>query len=409
MSVRGTPGEDRKAMRANRNMMALCVLGCLAGIPAAAQGDKTVAAAVIRVTYPRPLPISRVDLPPKDLGFAGAVLGNADNMTTGGFMGQTFTVETVEVPPEGAVAAAEDLLGRGVDFVVTLADAKETLAIADAVGDRAMVLNALAPEDSLRNADCRKNTVHVAPSLSMETDALAQFLAWKRWTKWFLIEGSHPNDTALAAAYKTSAAKFGASIVEDRVFEDTGGARRTDSGLAQIQAQMPVFTQSAAAHDVVVVADQNEVFGGYVPYHTWDPRPVVGSAGLRAVSWSPAQEAWGGTQLQSRFEKLAGRPMRAEDYNAWLAIRSLGEAATRTNGTDFAAMRDYILSPDLQLAGFKGQALNFRDWDHQLRQPVLLASDHLVVSVSPQDGFLHQVTPLDTLGTDRPETKCVFK
>jgi len=28
------------------------------------------------------------------------------------------------------------------------------------------------------------------------------------------------------------------------------------------------------------------------------------------------------------------------------------------------------------------------------------------VSVSPQEGFLHQVSKLDTLGIDRPETKC---
>jgi hypothetical protein len=26
--------------------------------------------------------------------------------------------------------------------------------------------------------------------------------------------------------------------------------------------------------------------------------------------------------------------------------------------------------------------------------------------VSPQEGFLHQVSELDTLGVDRPETKC---
>jgi hypothetical protein len=28
------------------------------------------------------------------------------------------------------------------------------------------------------------------------------------------------------------------------------------------------------------------------------------------------------------------------------------------------------------------------------------------VSVSPQEGFLHQVSPLDTLGLDRPESAC---
>ncbi len=390
-------------------MLLLTIAVVPSAAPVSAQTPVTIAAAVIRVNYRPPLPISRLDLAPKDLGFAGAELANADNMTTGAFMGQTFTVETIDVPPEGAVAAMEEALGRGVHYVAVMANAADTLALADAAGDRALVFNDLAPDDRLRGEDCRANLAHVAPSRSMEADAVAQFLAWKRWTNWFLIEGSHPEDKALGDAYRTSAAKFGARIVEDRVFEDTGGARRTDSGLTQIQAQMPVFTQSAPDHDVVITADENEVFAGYVPYHTWDPRPVLGSAGLRPVTWHPAMEAWGGTQLQTRFQKLAGRPMRPEDYNVWLSLRAVGEAATRTAKGDLASLRDYILGPDLQLAGFKGQSLSFRDWDHQLRQPILLASDNLVVTVSPQDGFLHQVTPLDTLGTDRPETKCVFK
>ena len=50
--------------------------------------------------------------------------------------------------------------------------------------------------------------------------------------------------------------------------------------------------------------------------------------------------------------------------------------------------------------------LSFRSWDGQLRQPVLLAADRSLVSVSPQDGFLHPKTELDTLGHDQPETGC---
>jgi hypothetical protein len=30
----------------------------------------------------------------------------------------------------------------------------------------------------------------------------------------------------------------------------------------------------------------------------------------------------------------------------------------------------------------------------------------MLVTVSPQQGFLHQVSELDTLGIDKPETKC---
>ena len=98
--------------------------------------------------------------------------------------------------------------------------------------------------------------------------------------------------------------------------------------------------------------------------------------------------------------------MRPEDYNVWVGLRALGEAATRTASTDPAALRDYILGPDFELAAFKGQPVTFRSWDGQLRQPILLAADNVVVSVSPQDEFVHQFSPLDTLGIDQPETEC---
>ena len=139
----------------------------------------------------------------------------------------------------------------------------------------------------------------------MLADALAQFLMWKNWPEWFLVAGSHPEDEGLAQAYRRAAAKFGAKIVEERVLEDTGGARRTDSGHVQVQKQMPVFTQRAPDHDVLIAADENDIFAAYLPYQTWDPRPVAGSAGLVPRSWHPAMEAWGATQFQNRFERLS--------------------------------------------------------------------------------------------------------
>lgn len=374
--------------------------------PLAATAADVVATGVIRVEGERLLPLSRLDLPPEDLGIAGARLGIADNNTTGSFMGQEFTLEAVSVPPDRAIAAVEEMIGKGVQFLVTLADAETTLQMADAAGDRALVMNALAPDDRLRNEDCRANLLHTAPSRSMLTDAVAQYLMVKRWDEWFLIEGSHPKDRELAESYRRSAAKFGAEIVEERVYEDTGGARRTDSGTVQVQAQMPVFTQSAADHDVVVAADESEVFAAHLPYHTWEPRPVAGSAGMEPVSWHAAQEAWGGTQMQTRFEKQSARPMRSEDWNAWVAIRALGEGATRARSVGYDEIVGYIEGPDLKLGVFKGDPASFRSWDGQLRQPVLLVAGDMMVSVSPQEPFVHQVSTLDTLGTDRPETEC---
>ena len=61
------------------------------------------------------------------------------------------------------------------------------------------------------------------------------------------------------------------------------------------------------------------------------------------------------------------------------------------------------------LAAFKGVPLSFRIWDHQLRQPILIAQPAAMVSVAPEPGFLHERTPLDTLGTDQSESACRFR
>lgn len=385
--------------------LAVCLgVSLLCATSAVAQSEYR--AALLRVDAPKPLPISRLDLPPPDLGLAGATLATSDNMTTGSFMKQTYTMEAVVATPETAEAEMKRLAAEGIQFIVTMADEDMTVKLADAAGEGVLVINASATGDRLRGADCRPNLLHTAPSDAMLTDALAQFLAWKRWTRWFLIEGSHPEDKALAESYKRAAKKFGARIVEERVYEDRGGARRTDSGQVPGQQEMPAFTQRAAEHDVVVVADHSGYFADYLPYHTWEPRPVTGSAGLEPESWSPAHEAWAGMQFQSRFEKISNRPARPEDYQVWMALRSLGEAATRTRSEDFTTLRDYIASGKMELAAFKGQKLTFRDWDGQLRQPILLVAGPVVATVSPQAEFLHQVSQLDTLGIDRPETQC---
>jgi ABC transporter substrate binding protein (PQQ-dependent alcohol dehydrogenase system) len=215
-----------------------------------------------------------------------------------------------------------------------------------------------------------------------------------------------PRRRAVGGCLPPIGERFGARVLKDVQFKDTGGARQTDSGVVQTQQQVPVFTQGLPDYDVLVTADENDVFANYLPYRTWDARPVVGSAGLRPVSWSPGSESWGGAQLQDRFIRMAHRRMTPLDMQAWTACRMIGEAASRCGSTDPAAIMVDMKRPDFGIAAYKGQKLTLRDWDLQLRQPILLDDGRSVVSISPQPGFLHQVTELDTLGFDRPETRC---
>ena len=366
----------------------------------------------IKIGYLRGPPIktklSLMDVPAEDEGVAGARLGLDDDNTTGRFLDQTFSIVEKRLKAgEDPVAAATALADQHAQLLLVDLDADSLLKVADAMkGKGGLVFNISAIDDRLREEDCRAGVVHVAPARTMLADALAQYLVWKKWRKWLLVFGSHDKDKALADAYRRAAKRFGAKIVEEREFKDTGGARRTDSGIVELQRQIPGFLQGAADHDVVITADESEVFAGYVPYRTWDPRPVAGSAGLTATTWNPAFDQWGAVQLQNRFIKINRRFMTPLDLQAWTAIRMIGEGAAHAGSGEPAVIAGYVKGPEFSVAGFKGQKLTLREWNGQLRQPILLFDGRNTVSVSPQEGFLHQFTELDTLGLDRPETKC---
>ncbi|MGI9421009.1 MAG: ABC transporter substrate-binding protein [Geminicoccaceae bacterium] len=389
-------------------IMAVIIGLALAGHAKAADG-LAVDVTYLKKEVERLAPLSLLDpIEIPDEGMAGAELGLADNATTGGFLGHDYALSEVRVPVDGdPVATAKETLTAGASLLILDVPADDLLAIADLPeAEEAILFNVGAEDDRLRTEECRANIFHIIPSRAMKADALAQFLAWKRWRHWFLIHGTAEADLLMKAALERAAVKFGAEIVETRAYEYEATARRTDTGHVQVQTQLPVFTQDAEEHDVIVTADESDVFGEYLSYRTWDPAPVTGTHGLRPTAWHRSHEAWGGTQMQGRFEDNAGRWMTEKDYVAWLAMRSLGEAVTRTSSADSAALRDYLRGEDFEVAAFKGEALTFRTWNQQMRQPVLLVSPRMLVSVSPQDEFLHQRTPLDTLGFDQPESQC---
>jgi ABC transporter substrate binding protein (PQQ-dependent alcohol dehydrogenase system) len=337
---------------------------------------------------------------PEDSGQRGAELAIKDSNTTGRFLNQKYQLSQVVSQDFSAISEqAATLYSRGIRLFVTDIPAKELQLLADQLGDQALLFNAGAQDDALRTTVCLNNLLHTIPSRAMLTDALAQWLQVKRLTRWLLITGTTPEDTAYAEAMKRAAKRFGHKIVAEKHWSFDTDLRRS------AQKEMPVFTQTDE-YDVVVVADERGDFGEYVLYNTWYPRPVVGTQGLTPVAWHRVVEQWGAAQLQSRFDQLAQRWMNNKDYAAWLAVRSIAEAVTRTKKTEVDAIKHFIASAQFELAGFKGRKLSYRAWNGQLRQPIPLVHARSLVSQSPQEGFLHPVSELDTLGFDKPESQC---
>jgi len=383
-------------------MVCVAALALWAGAARAEQGNVAVVRiAVLSQLVERPPALSNLELPPDDSGLLGARMAIMENNTTGRFMKQRFELREKIVPVRGDVVAAfKELVGDGFRFIVANLSPGSLLRVADLPEAKdVLIFNAGAPDDILRNEQCRANILHTIPSRAMMADALAQYLVWKRWPKWFLVVGRRKEDRLFAGALKRAANRFGAKIVAEKVWAFGPDARRT------AKLEVPVFTQDVD-YDVLIAADEIGEFGEYLMYRTWEPRLVAGTQGLVPTTWDRAHEQWGSAQLQSRFLKTFKRWMNQLDYTVWAAIRAIGEGATRSRSNQFKDIADYIHSEKFVLAGFKGQKLTFRDWNGQLRQPILLATPKAVVSVSPQKRFLHQRTQLDTLGYDKPESIC---
>ncbi len=339
---------------------------------------------------------------PEDSGLRGAQLAVDDSNTTGKFLKHHYSfTSAVEEDPAKLIEAAKQQYEQGLRYFVANMPRASLLQLQAALGKDAIIFNAGSYDDTLRNQDCRANVLHTLPSRAMLTDALAQWLKARRIGKVLLITGSTEEDAAYAAAFKRASKRFGIKIVDEKSWTFETDMRRT------AQREMPLFTQ-AKEYDMVILADERGDFGEYVLYNTWYPRPVGGTQGLKPAAWDPVIEQWGAAQLQSRFVKLTNRRMNAVDYAAWAGVRSIAEAVTRINKADPASVFAYMTSDQFELAAFKGRKMDYRSWNHQLRQPIPLVHSRSVVSQSPQEGFLHPTNELDTLGYDKPESSCKF-
>ena len=403
--LNNTRADTHISVNAMLKVSLLLLLGCILFSANSAAQELDVPVVYISRDIEPLLPLSLIDKRVEKDGFAGAQLGLADNQTTGSFLGHTYRLVEILVPEDAdLLETLKQPEEPEPSIVVANLQTDDLLTLADAL-PQALILNTGANDDRVRHEDCRANVLHLPPSRSMLTDALAQYLAWKRWDKVVLVTGRHPEDALYAQALERAIKRFGLKVVDRKDWTTIPGARRTDSGHHSAQQEIPSFTQFKE-HDVMLVADEKDEFGEYLSYRSRTPRPVAGTQGLMPTAWHRSHEQWGATQIQRRFEKIADRIMTKRDYSSWLAMRTLGEAITNSNSADPKVLTEFILSDKFKLAGFKGKALTFRTYNGQLRQPVLVVSPRMLITVSPQQGFLHQLTELDTLGIDEPESPC---
>ncbi|MFK2823597.1 ABC transporter substrate-binding protein [Arcobacter sp. YIC-80] len=349
----------------------------------------------------KPPVLSNIIKDPNDLGLKGAQIAIKDSNKSAKFLNQKYKlIEAISYKKEELISAYEKFVKEGNNYVVLNVEddlLKELLA--HNFSSKTLFVNAKSQNSNLRKNYCNNNLLHTISSNAMLYDGLVQFLVKRDFKNIFLISGEHEKDLLIKEDIKRSIKKFGAKIVKEKTWDNNSDIRRKAS------TEFPSFTQ-ASDYDLILLADYHGDFGEFMYFNTWLPRPVAGTQGLTPVTWYKVIEAWGAAQMQSRFEKFSKRWMQSVDYSNWVAIRTIVTALTHTKTADLKTNINYIYSKDFELAAYKGRKLTFREFNGQIRMPVALVQPRALVSTSPQVGFLHPKTDLDTLGIASFEMEC---
>jgi len=341
-------------------------------------------------------------------GLEGAQFGLEESNNSGRFLGLEYRLLKVVVPPDGdAGAAVRREVAAGHRLVLADLEGADLLAAASVPeAAEALILDTRTSDDRLRQADCRDNVFHLLPSWAMRADALGQYLQTRHWQRWFLLRGAAPADQDFSAALKRAAVRFGATIVAEKSYDPGSDSADPDTARQQIQTRMPGITRLGVPYDMVMVADTTSSFGDYLLFNTAEPRPVAGTHGLVAEAWDPQFREYAARGVLYRFFRMTGREMTERDYGNWLGMAVIAEAVTRGAAPDPRSIRKYILSERFSLAANKGEGLTFRRWDHQLRQPLLLFGQRVLVSMAPLSEYRHPGYQTDTLGFDESDSEC---
>ena len=265
------------------------------------------------------------------------------------------------------------------------------------------LLNAGEADETARQSGCIANLFHTLPGERMRSDAVAQTLLARKWSRVLVLHGQMPQDIARLALVQAALKRYGLKSVAVRAFKLSADPRERDLANA-------LLLTGGVEYDAVWVVDSEFEFARTLPYRTALPRPVVGDAGLVAEAWAPHFERFGAPQLARRFARAAQRPMTSPDWAAYMAAKAVLQAALEQPANPGATqVMKALARADFGLDGFKGVRLSFRAWDQQLRQPLLLTDGVGVVSSAPVEGVMHAKNVLDTLGVDAPESTCKQK
>jgi ABC-type branched-subunit amino acid transport system substrate-binding protein len=140
--------------------------------------------------------------------------------------------------------------------------------------------------------------------------------------------------------------------------------------------------------------------------------------GVWVASWYHGLERFSARELNRRFYRRFEKPAEGFAWTNWAAVKLVMEGVLRSGSTEAAALVSYLEGAP-PFDGHKGRPLTFREWNHQLRQPlyVLQAREDKPENAWDRLQLLGELPPpaapgksvieaLDALGEPQTESLC---
>lgn len=357
-----------------------------------------------------------IDLATEQINAAGGILGR-----------EVRVLKEDSVNPQTASTKADRMIQRDqVAAILGEISSASALTIAQTV-DRygTLFFNTGANSDALRGADCKRNMFQIETQNAMYVNAEGQYLLSEglvEGKRWYILTADYAFGHDLLAGAKAFLERNGGEIAgEDLVPTD---ATDFSAFMLKIREAAPdLVALNLAGTQITSFFKQYGEFGlefpvggfGFDTAAAW----AAGAANFRGTwpsVWNHLIDTEGSQAFVAAFVEKYGKPPENQAWGDYMSLYIVKQAFEAVQGTDAAAVVEYLESSDAKFDLLKPRQGYFNPENHQLLQDIYAitalppgeAANEWDIFTTSQDPVTPPDQPLESLIADAVGGACTF-
>ena len=354
-------------------------------------------------------------------GDMGAKLAVEEVNKKGGVLGRPLEMITEdEVNPGVAVQKTRKLIDKDrVHAVFGTVSSACALAMSDVCHQsKVLFINSGSNSDEIRGARCHRYTFCIEGSNTQYVSAIGQWLIKRRkLNRWYVLTADYAFGHDLSRCSKRLLTQHGGQEIANDLIPT--GSTDFSSYMIKIRNAKPdlVFMNLAGA-DITNFLKQykefgfkTEVSGGVMDTaQAWAVGPDA-MTGVFPLIWYHDLKAPGSKEFYAAFNGKFGKPPENQAWGDYTAVKVIAAAMEKAKSTDSKALVKTL--ENFQFDGIKGRPLYFRDWDHQLMQPMFVVQPKKKGEMKDKWDIWRVIEevptkkePLETIALARKDSEC---